>query len=186
MFKYIVNIDQQVELYMLSLNSYYLDIFFRFITHLGGFLVVVPIVLLVIYFLLNRDRVSVKYFMTAIFLTEMAVYFLKYGIGRLRPFGALKYSEFGPSLPSGHATIAMFLYGYICYLVIKFYPKGGVRNLLVLCTTTLVFLIGFSRIYLDVHYLSDVLAGYALGGSSLYWLIKYTKKLKKVIPQHSE
>jgi undecaprenyl-diphosphatase len=66
------------------------------------------------------------------------------------------------SFPSGHAMTAMAFYCYVGYLSFR-YVRGTWRILVVLILAILVILIGVSRIYLGVHYLSDVIAGYLAG-----------------------
>jgi undecaprenyl-diphosphatase len=73
----------------------------------------------------------------------------------------------GWSFPSGHAMIAVTFYGAIVYLLFVLAGSALARagGLIVACV--LIFLIGFSRIYIGVHYLTDVIAGYIAG---LLWL----------------
>lgn len=70
------------------------------------------------------------------------------------------------SFPSGHAMGALICYGFLCYLSIVYYRRW--RTLIVSTTAFLILAIGFSRIYLGVHWLTDVLAGYAAG---IVWLL---------------
>lgn len=65
----------------------------------------------------------------------------------------------GWSFPSGHASGSMLVYGLLGYLVIRHSPRGWHLPVAMLCVTLIVF-VGFSRVLLQVHYLSDVLAGY--------------------------
>lgn len=67
------------------------------------------------------------------------------------------------SFPSGHATTAMVLYGTLAYLVARLEPTPGQRRATFGAAAFLILLIGWSRIYLGVHYPSDVLAGYLSG-----------------------
>lgn len=176
MFESIVRLDNMVELYINSLNRPYLVSFFEFITDFGDFLIVGAVTLLILRFLWKRNKDLIKYFIVALVSNEIFVYLIKKVVGRVRPFGALKYAEFSGSLPSGHSAISIFLYGYICYLIVSFYPKSWRRDIAVLSFSILILLIGFSRLYLNLHYLSDVLAGYLIGLTSLLFLIKSTRK----------
>ena len=72
------------------------------------------------------------------------------------------------SFPSGHAMGSMAFYGLVAYLVIRHVRAWRWRVGVAIATALLVLLIGFSRMYLGVHYLSDVLAGYAAG---FVWLV---------------
>jgi len=73
-----------------------------------------------------------------------------------------------PSFPSGHAMASMIFYGLIVYLIVRRVRVWHWRVLAAITGAVLIILIGFSRIYLGVHYLSDVLGGYAAG---FVWLV---------------
>lgn len=92
---------------------------------------------------------------------------LKHLIGRDRPLGAEIY-ETTYSFPSGHAVASIFFYLFAAYVIFAFTKisqKGKYAILLV--STVVVFLISLSRLYLGVHYLSDVIAGLMIG---YFWL----------------
>lgn len=71
------------------------------------------------------------------------------------------------SFPSAHAVQAVAFYGIVCYIAIKSVSKWKIKSMLLFMWLYGVFLIGLSRIYLEAHYLSDVLAGVAVG---ILWL----------------
>ncbi len=71
------------------------------------------------------------------------------------------------SFPSGHAMGSMIVYGLLAYWLLRRYPQRGVRLTVIGVTSLLILLIGFSRLYLGVHYFSDVVAGFAAG---IVWL----------------
>jgi len=87
---------------------------------------------------------------------------------RPRPPEIAYYSVSGFSFPSGHSATAMTLYGLLGYWWMRRLRKTRSRVWVGIGAATLVLLVGFSRIYLGVHYLSDVLGGYLLG---ICWLI---------------
>ncbi|CAN5592556.1 hypothetical protein BH24ACT22_BH24ACT22_22140 [soil metagenome] len=68
------------------------------------------------------------------------------------------------SFPSGHAMISLVLYGMLAYFAILTLKSWRTRTAVIFSASLLVLLIGFSRIYLGVHYFSDVVAGFAAGG----------------------
>jgi undecaprenyl-diphosphatase len=89
---------------------------------------------------------------------------LKRQYGRPRPPGPWLVHATGYSFPSGHAVVAVAFYGVLAYYLIR-RPLHGDRGLAaVLFSVLVVMLIGISRIYLGVHYPSDVIAGWAIGG----------------------
>ncbi|WP_018479701.1 phosphatase PAP2 family protein [Pontibacter roseus] len=107
---------------------------------------------------------------------------LKYFFDRQRPDLPLVEAS-GLSFPSGHSMIAASFYSLIIYLTWKHVESKPLRNLLVFLLVIFILLIGFSRIYLRVHFATDVVAGFAAG---ILWVIigiwslrrleKYTRK----------
>lgn len=87
-------------------------------------------------------------------------------IHRSRPINPV-YLESSYSFPSGHATIAVALFGFIAYIGWRLFSKRY-RTWFVIFNLLIIFAIGFSRIFLGVHYFSDVSGGYLLGA---LWLI---------------
>ncbi len=86
---------------------------------------------------------------------------------RPRPQSAL-YVEHSFSFPSGHATVAVAFYGFLTYIVMREAKRWEVKVNICFAGMAVVLLIGFSRLYLGVHFLSDVWAGYLVGA---LWLI---------------
>lgn len=70
------------------------------------------------------------------------------------------------SFPSGHAMVSLVVYGFVGYLLIANFPNF--KGLILFCITLLILAIGLSRLYLGVHWPTDIIAGYAAG---LVWLI---------------
>ncbi|HYK82312.1 MAG TPA: bifunctional DedA family/phosphatase PAP2 family protein [Gemmatimonadales bacterium] len=92
---------------------------------------------------------------------------LKLMIRRPRPPYAAGLSVLGFSFPSGHAMTSLICYGLVAYLVVLHSERRGVRIAAVAGATCLIAAIGFSRLYLGLHYFSDVVGGYAAG---VMWL----------------
>lgn len=97
---------------------------------------------------------------------------LKQIIQRPRPDGFRLIAETGYSFPSGHSMVAMAFYGLLAWMVWHYERNRFVRWLCVIGFALVIALIGISRIYLGVHYASDVLAGFCI---SLIWLALFTK-----------
>jgi undecaprenyl-diphosphatase len=74
----------------------------------------------------------------------------------------------GLSFPSGHALMSVTFYGLLIYIVWETVKKTWLKITLVVLLLLLIHIIGFSRIYLRVHYASDVMAGFATG---FLWLV---------------
>lgn len=87
------------------------------------------------------------------------------------------------SFPSGHAMLSMVIWGLFGYLLASRFPKW--RNHIVVATSVLILLIGFSRLYLGVHWLTDIVAGYAAG---FVWLVACLLSMeirKRGLPQRN-
>ena len=97
---------------------------------------------------------------------------LKAIVQRPRPDGFRLAEASGFSFPSGHSMVAMAFFGLLIWFVWR-YEKDHVRRvLLIIALCAIIAMIGISRVYLGVHYASDVLAGFCL---SLIWLVFFTK-----------
>ncbi len=88
---------------------------------------------------------------------------LKHIIRRPRPNILRLVEESGYSFPSGHSMVSMAFYGIIIYLVYKNVPNKYLKWLLISLLSLLILSIGFSRIYVGVHYFTDVAGGFLLG-----------------------
>lgn len=101
--------------------------------------------------------------------------FLKGVFRRLRPQLPEPWiTEPGWSFPSGHAMGSLVAYGFLAYLITRVSPPDFPRRAAVAILAVLVLLIGFSRIYLGAHFVSDVLGGYAAAGVWLTFCIVAT------------
>lgn len=97
---------------------------------------------------------------------------LKFLIQRPRPEGFRLAVETGFSFPSGHSMVAMAFFGLLAWLVWRYEGDKLMRRLCCIAFALIVVMVGVSRIYLGVHYASDVLAGFCV---SLAWLALYTR-----------
>ncbi len=85
-----------------------------------------------------------------------------------RPVDTAWYEEFSYSFPSGHATVAMAYYGLLFYLLFLHVKTSKLKALVFISAVLFITAMGFSRVYLGVHYLSDVLSGLSIG---FVWLL---------------
>ena len=93
---------------------------------------------------------------------------LKVAFGRPRPGDVLHLDAVSSlSFPSGHAMVSLITYGSVAYLVARLEPTPRLRRTTWLVTSIIILAIGISRLYLGVHYPSDVIAGFLAG---LAWL----------------
>lgn len=104
-----------------------------------------------------------------VFLLNQA---LKFAIQRPRPDGFQLAVEQGFSFPSGHSMVAMAFFGLLVWMVWRYEADRATRIGCAVAFSAVIVLVGVSRIYLGVHYASDVLAGFCV---SLAWLAIYTR-----------
>ena len=112
---------------------------------------------------------------------------LKTFIARERPSQSPLVIENTYSFPSNHAMNATIFFGLISYFSFHFFRKKSLSVMISLLSILLIILIGFSRIYLGVHYFSDVMAGYFAG---FWWfvtvlLVDHTLKFYKLFKEES-
>lgn len=111
---------------------------------------------------MGRWRVALAWWLCFVG-AEATAYALKFTVGRARPDFLPGLSAGSPSFPSAHATVAVAVYGFLALLVAQ--DAGPWRRLVLAAGAIVVGLIGFSRMFLSLHYLTDVLAGYAVGAA---------------------
>ena len=99
-------------------------------------------------------------------------------VRRERPDYLRMVVEKSYSFPSGHTMIAVLFFGSIIYLVNKYNLKH--KRLITFSLSTFILLVGISRIYLGVHYLTDVVGGYLLGIVVLFFIIHILERKKLV------
>ena len=85
------------------------------------------------------------------------------------------------SFPSGHSMVSMAFYGYLIYLIYNHINNRVVKYLFIGILSILIFLIGISRVYLGVHYTSDVIGGFCFSIAYLIIFIYFSKKVIKKI-----
>ncbi len=144
--------------------------FMLFITFFGSQKFLVPANLaLIFYFAVIRNHRKSAFQILTISLTSMIVMFsIKFFLQRQRPLVPLITKVHGYSFPSGHTFCSVTFFGIIAYIAYRNISSSWLRwstIFLLLCITVLV---GYSRIYLRLHYASDVIAGFCLG---IIWLL---------------
>ncbi len=144
-----------------------LDRFFLFVTLLGKWPVVLAFAWAVSGILfLWRKWIFIPGLWVCVAGASASTWLGKITFQRQRPAVA-EYVEWSYSFPSGHAVISVALYGFFLYLVWRFFHRHRDRVLALFAGTAVILAVGTSRLYLGVHYLSDVWGGYLLG---LMWL----------------
>lgn len=138
---------------------------FRAITWLGNVPVLLAVTLLAVGIFWRRHERTDAVFVALAFLGgQVLSNGMKLGFRRERPFFSDPLAtESTYSFPSGHALVSLAVYGSIALVLAQRLSTRSTRILVLTSAGALVAAIGFSRLYLGVHFLSDVLAGYAAG-----------------------
>ena len=150
--------------------------FFSVATELGGGLVVaaLSITLAVFWFRQNRLPYIAGLFVSVVG-SGVVAQIIKYLVERPRPLMPA-IVETGYSFPSGHGAAALALYGFLVFVIWNTMPPKS-RNVWVTLMGTFILLIGFSRLYLGVHYFSDVVGGYVIGAFFVWLGILISKRV---------
>ena len=146
----------------------------KFITNFGGaiFLIILTILLLVV---LKNKKVGLS-ICTNLVVVTILNQLLKRLLQRPRPTEFRIIEENGYSFPSGHSMVSMAFYGYLIYLIYRFVKNKYLKWISIVLLSLLICLIGISRIYLGVHYTSDVLGGFLI---SISYVVIYISVFNK-------
>jgi undecaprenyl-diphosphatase len=151
----------------------------RAITFLGQHQFLIPAnLLLIVYFLTFRRKSWFSIRIAAIGISSLVLMFaLKLLFMRERPPDPLLYAADGYSFPSGHAVMSVAFYGTLIYICSFTVQRKVFRVVIYSFLVLLILCIGFSRIYLRVHYTSDVIVGLIVG---VLWLLISLYTLKRI------
>lgn len=148
----------------------------KFITNFGGaiYLIVMSIILFVI---IKNKKIGIAIILNLGIVTLLNQ-LLKMILQRPRPEEYRIINESGYSFPLGHSMVSMAFYGFLIYLIYKNIKNKYLKWSLIIILGVLIISIGVSRIYLGVHYTSDVLAGFLV---SISYLIIYTSTINRFL-----
>lgn len=175
--------DQFIASPILTARSPEKTAFYSFITDMGGtFFIILMTLLVSLYFILKKKDFRTAYW----YIFHVAIgagvlnQVVKLIFQRTRPTIEHLVSQDGYSFPSGHSMASLICYGGIVLLIFHLDQKNWIKLLACLFAVILILTVGISRIYLGVHFPSDVFAGFCLAGSwvSLSAAI-YSKKIQK-------
>lgn len=162
----LVFIDSSIYHLLQGLRTPFGDNIMVALTELGDATVTITVVISVLLWLLWKHAwQATVYWVAAAGFATILTQAIKAGLGRARPFPLYEGASLF-SFPSGHATMSMVTYGFLAVLISReLSPRG--RLAIFTAIILLVVLIAFSRLYLGVHWLSDVLGGVTFG---LAWI----------------
>ena len=148
----------------------------KFITNFGGaiFLIIATIILFI---LIKNKKIGFSIISNLVIVTILNQS-LKNILQRPRPNEFRIIEETGYSFPSGHSMVSIAFYGYLIYLIYRYVKNKYVKWTLIVLLSILICTIGISRIYLGVHYTSDVLGGFLI---SISYLVIYISAVNKFL-----
>lgn len=180
--------DRSVTEWITGFRTEGLTDYFIFATHLGDryAYIVLTILLAIFYLIKHRSWKFILQTALVLSLASLSNIVLKKVINRARPSLEHLVSVNTLSYPSGHSMSAMAFYGFLIFLCLRYTMARAVRYVVIILLILLILSIGVSRIYLGVHYPSDVAAGF-IGGFIwvafcvvLFSLIDLLRKRKKL------
>lgn len=161
--------DDYIYHHISKLISNNFTTFFKFVTHFGDAPILIGICILS--FILIKNKKIGMYMTLNLTINFIFNQYLKLFFSRPRPADLMIVEETGYSFPSGHSMVSMAFYGFIIFLIWKYIKNKKLKWIYTIFLGILIVTIGTSRIYLGVHYASDVLSGFYF---SIAYLIIYT------------
>jgi membrane protein DedA with SNARE-associated domain/membrane-associated phospholipid phosphatase len=181
-----VHLDPGITRFLVDHRVAWLDTAMRTLTWLGSNVVLIPLIAALAIYLLVRRRSAWGATLAVAALAGAIVLYnvVKPIVARPRPPVAdhlMTVSSF--SFPSGHATASMACYGMVAALLAAHHPLRG-KLIAGVLAALVVVLVAFSRVYLGLHWFTDVVAGVALGG--LWLCVLWTIAILSGVPRESE
>ena len=167
-------IDETIYNLIFKLLSTPTTFIMTFISHLGS--ATILILICIILYILLKDKKMALIIMLNLAIVYLLNVIIKMIIARPRPDILRLVYETGYSFPSGHAMVATGFYGFLIYIANKKIKNKALRRCITILLTLLIFLIGISRIYLGVHYATDIIGAFMIG---IIYLVIFINILKK-------
>lgn len=173
------NILDQIIIKLVTSDNEFIYTLFYYLTFLGSRTILIPFVLIgsvYLYYLYQKIRPSLI-FMSGTLISYLLNELIKTIVQRDRPSLLEAVHAVGYSFPSGHAMISTVCYGLFTYYLLKKIKTDNIRKIILFITISLILLIGFSRVMLNVHYFTDVLGGFLIGGLFIIIYLKVSNLL---------
>lgn len=165
----IVMFDQQLANALHNRASEGWTTTFAFITLFGSQVVFILTLVVAAYYVYRRQWLYLAVWLAGLVGGELLNLGLKQYFSRPRPvFSDPLVTEAFYSFPSGHAMLSIIAYGLLAYFVVDKLHRRRVKGIVIALAVVFVVMIGFSRLYLGVHFFSDVVAGFLAGGAWLF------------------
>lgn len=167
-------IDESIYRLIFRLYSVKTTFIMTVVSHIGS--AIFFILLCVMLFILLKNKkiaLLVSLNLAVVYLINVII---KIIIARPRPGGLRLVYETGYSFPSGHAMVATGFYGFLIYITNKKISNKKLKSIITIFLSLLILLIGISRVYLGVHYATDIIGAFIIG---IVYLIIYIKIVNK-------
>ena len=175
----IVVLDHAIEQALYAIRNPHIVQAFIWISELASETTIIGLTAVAIILLVRRRKwPAISGLIISVLGSTAVVLVLKYLVARVRPAGIAAYQESGFSFPSWHATSVVAFYGFILFLMWEALTPLQ-RKIKLAAVGIIILAVGFSRLYLGVHYPSDVLAGYLLGGLFVWLGIIVARNLEQ-------
>lgn len=176
---FVLNFDEAVLNFIQSFQTPFLTFIFLALTFLGDkFFVIAAVLLAAAVLFYSGFKRKALFILVAAAGSQVLSFLFKNLIGRERPFiNALAEAD-GFSFPSGHSIAAIAFYGAIAFVIVGFLESKRKKILTIALFSVLILGVGISRVYLGVHWPSDVLGSFALGAVWLILMVYVFKKNK--------
>lgn len=181
---FVTNLDKSVLDIVLVERGDTRSNFFLLFTYFGNWEIIASLSAVILTTMFLARKIRAMWFLIAVLVVGQASSLLfKFMLARSRPDTSHALIEqSGYSFPSGHALGAFFFYGALTYFIYSLTQSRLVRSLAVFFGAATIGLIGISRLYLGVHWLSDVIAGWIMGATILIVFIVFFEHRKALFP----
>lgn len=176
----LTSFDENIHSFIMNFESSFMTETFKTISFLSSpvFLIILSVFL---FFIFRNKKYGLLSFCNLVFIVLLNQ-LLKFVFERPRPSNWMLIEESGYSFPSGHAMVSAAFYGILIYLIWQTNIDKKYKKIWTIVLSILILLIGLSRIYLGVHYASDIIAGFTISLSYVIvatTLINYYLKHRK-------
>ena len=186
----IQNFDDTIISVVQGIETPQLTTIMKFFTMIGNGIpiAIITIVVMIILYIFLGHRKELIFLVCVVIGSALLNTSLKLIFKRARPDINRIAEAHGYSFPSGHSMAAFTLYGVLAFLVWKHVPTAVGRVTIIILSSLFIAFIGISRIYLGVHYPSDILGGYLMSACWLtvsIWLYqRYLERSKRIRSTH--
>ncbi|MEH7277505.1 phosphatase PAP2 family protein, partial [Bacillus toyonensis] len=161
--------------------------FFSYFTKLGSAIGIVTILIIsLLVFWQKRYYAAMIVYPMGVLITHLVNKGIKEIVKRERPSLNEALDALGYSFPSGHAMLSIMTFGFLTYIIAANLKSVTGKYVITILMGILIVSIGLSRVILNVHYPTDILAGYCVGGILLIIAIYYHRLLTKRLQLNKE